>query len=163
MRIDRNQTLTVTITPKGLFPFINDPLDPFCGTIAILLHGHSTALLDNRDGSPRPKDVGGMRDDLVGDATNEALNTITAEDVSSLTSMMDAATNCVETQEVADELTPAAEPPPEPPKKSNWLWWLLAAGAATQLGEGPFDDIYGSSLDIEEFQGSSTDNDPYSL
>lgn len=160
MRFDRNQVLTVTVTPKGLLPFLNAPLDPFCGDIAILLHGHSTALLDNRDGAPRPKDVGDMRDDLVGDG---ALDAVTAEDVSSLLYVMNNATNDVATQPV-DDTPPAVDQPAEPaPGKSNWMWGLLAAGAAAALGEGQFDDIYGSSLDMEEFQGSSTDNDPYSL
>lgn len=81
LRIDRNQTLTIYITPKGLFPFNKGPADPFCGTICILLHGHMTALLDNRDGAPRPKDVGRMRDDITG---LECLNEVTEDDVAQL-------------------------------------------------------------------------------
>ena len=170
MRIDRNQVLTVVITPKGLFPFTGTPFDTFCGNISVLLHGHVTALLDNRDGYPRPKDVGGMRDDLTGDGAldtstpNAALNAVTAEDVQSLMYWMNNATNDVATQTVDDEPmaveTPSSAPPAE---KNNWLWFLLATGAAISLGDGQMDDIYGSSLDIEEFQNSSTDNDPYSL
>jgi hypothetical protein len=81
LRIDRNQTLTIFITPKGLFPFNKGPADPFCGTICILLHGHLTALLDNRDGAPRPKDVGRLRDDTTG---LQCLEEVTEDDVNQL-------------------------------------------------------------------------------
>jgi hypothetical protein len=81
LRIDRGQTLSVVITPKGLFPFVNDPQQTVCGNICVLLHAHSTALLDNRDGAPRPKDVGAMRDDLTGTGL---LEQVTKEDVSQL-------------------------------------------------------------------------------
>jgi hypothetical protein len=89
LRIDRNQVLTITITPKGLFPFNKGPLDPFCGTICCLLHGHMTALLDNRDGAPRPKDVGRLRDDVTG---LQCLDEVTEADVHQMLDWLDGAT-----------------------------------------------------------------------
>lgn len=81
LRIDRNQTFTVVITPKGLFPFLNNPTDTVCGSIGMLTNGHLTALLDNRDGWPRPRDVGWLRDDPEGTAT---LDETTEEDVAAI-------------------------------------------------------------------------------
>lgn len=89
LRIDRNQTLNVVITPKGLAPFLSTPLDSVCGNICVLLHAHSTALLDNRDGAPRPKDVGRMRDDVTGCGL---LDQVTKEDVDQLEMWINAAT-----------------------------------------------------------------------
>lgn len=89
LRIDRNQTFTVILTPKGLFPFLKGPNDTYCATLCVLLHGHLQALLDNRDGAPRPKDVGKIRDDLWGDGT---LREVTAEDVAQMMAWLDAAT-----------------------------------------------------------------------
>lgn len=89
LRIDRNQTLMITITPKGLFPFLNTSLEPFCGNICILMHGHLTALLDNRDGAPRPKDIGRLRDDVWGDGE---LYNVTAADVCQLLRWLNGAT-----------------------------------------------------------------------
>jgi hypothetical protein len=82
LRIDRNQTLTVVITPKGAFPFNKPPMSSFCGTICVLLHGHRLSLMDNRDGGPRPKDVGEIRDlfdpsDVINSVTKEELQWIT--------------------------------------------------------------------------------------
>ena len=109
LRIDRNQTLTIYITPKGLFPFNKGPADPFCGTICILLHGHLTALLDNRDGAPRPKDVGRLRDDTTG---LECLNEVTEGDVHQLLDWIDAASAnaTMPTQEDQSVENPAAYP-----------------------------------------------------
>lgn len=87
--IDRNQTLVVYVTVKGLFPFGKGPLDPFCGTICCLLHGHRTALLDNRDGAPRPKDVGALRDNI---SCTGLLEQVTEGDVHQLLNWMDKAT-----------------------------------------------------------------------
>jgi hypothetical protein len=101
LRIDRNQTLTVVATPKGLFPFNNGPADPFCGSICCLLHGHIEALRDNRDGAPRPKDVGRMRDDVNGDGL---LNEVTEADVRQLLDWLD------------DASANAAQPTPEAPR-----------------------------------------------
>lgn len=98
LRIDRNQTLSVVITPKGLFPFVNNPLQPLCGNICVLMHGHATALLDNRDGAPRPKDVGAMRDDITG---NALLDQVTADDVKQLLMWCNAAT--AETTQVPED------------------------------------------------------------
>ena len=60
--VDRGQTLGVRITVKGPFPFTKTRNDTFCGTICILLHGWMASLMDNRDGAPRPSDVGAMLD-----------------------------------------------------------------------------------------------------
>jgi hypothetical protein len=89
LRIDRNQTLVVYITVKGLAPFAKGPLDPFCGTICCLLHGHRTALLDNRDGAPRPKDVGALRDNI--DCTG-LIEQVTPGDLAQLMHWLDNAT-----------------------------------------------------------------------
>lgn len=89
LRIDRNQTLNIIITPLGLAPFLKGPNDTYCATICILLHGHLEALLDNRDGAPRPKDVGRLRDDLWGDG---ALMQVTTEDVAQLLAWLDSST-----------------------------------------------------------------------
>lgn len=89
LRIDRGQTLNVVVTPRGLYPYVYDPLQSVCGNICVLLHAHSTALLDNRDGAPRPKDVGAMRDDLTG---NGLLNQVTQEDVDQLMQWLNGAT-----------------------------------------------------------------------
>lgn len=82
LRFDRNQMLTVTITPRGPFPFNKPPLSSFCGTICVLLHGHRLNLMDNRDGGPRPRDVGEIRDlfdptDVINSVTSEELQWIT--------------------------------------------------------------------------------------
>jgi hypothetical protein len=100
LRLDRNQTFQVIITLKGLYPYISDPLAPMCGIIGVLMHGHQTALLDNRDGTPRPKDVGLMRDDLNGDG---CLDDVTAEDVQDLMRYMEGAT--------ANAVVPDTSPP----------------------------------------------------
>lgn len=160
LRIDRNQTFTVIITPKGLAPFLKGPNDTYCATLCVLLHGHLQALLDNRDGAPRPKDVGKLRDDLWGDGT---LRSVTAEDVAQMMAWLDAATanaapaNPTETPStksdvgstsamsspVASEVAPAAlvDSTPEPAKASPAAATggvLLAAAAAALLlnGEG---------------------------
>ncbi len=62
MRFDRNQQLTIRITVKGAFPFQKTSQDTFCGSLGILTHGWLGSLLDNRDGTARPIDVGDMRD-----------------------------------------------------------------------------------------------------
>lgn len=80
LRIDRNQTFTVVITPKGLYPFLNGS-STVCGSIGTVVNGHITALLDNRDGWPRPRDVGWLRDDPNGTAT---LEEVTEEDVAAI-------------------------------------------------------------------------------
>lgn len=99
LRIDRNQTLSVVLTPKGLAPFLKGPLDTFCATICVLLHGHLEALLDNRDGAPRPKDVGRLRDDLWGTAT---LDEVSQADVDQLLTWIDGASaNAAPTNEAA--------------------------------------------------------------
>ena len=86
LRIDRNQTLSVIITPLGLFPFVKTAADTYCATLCILLHGHLEALLDNRDGAPRPKDVGRLRDDANGDGE---VKNVTVEDVTQLLAWLD--------------------------------------------------------------------------
>ncbi len=88
LRIDRNQVFSVVITPLGLAPFVNTSADTFCETLCVLLHGHLQALLDNRDGAPRPKDVGRLRDDLWGTGT---LDEVTMEDVTQLYSWLNGA------------------------------------------------------------------------
>lgn len=62
MRFDRNETVTVRITPLGPFPFAKSPYDTFCCTVCVLMHGWLGSLMDNRDGAARPVDVGGLRD-----------------------------------------------------------------------------------------------------
>jgi hypothetical protein len=168
LRIDRGQTLNVVITPKGLAPFLSTPLDSVCGNICVLLHGHSTALLDNRDGAPRPKDVGRMRDDVTGCGL---LDQVTKEDVDQLEMWVNAATAEVTevpmdaNNQVAGNLTPdvsSVSPPAVAPakvddheqqlatdqtaaNKSLTTAIITAAAIATALGEN---------------EGSSVSQDP---
>lgn len=138
LRIDRNQTLTVWITPLGLYPYTPNPADTFCVNICCLLHGHMEALLDNRDGAPRPKDVGRLRDDLNGDAT---LDEVTPEDVKQLYQWLDGATA---NAAVPTEPTsfPTTVPPTQVPVTTPASSGLVAGGAlaaaiiaAASLGE----------------------------
>lgn len=55
---DRNQTLTVEITILGAYPFVKTPADPFTGTMCVYVHGWKPTIMDNRDGAPRPVDMG---------------------------------------------------------------------------------------------------------
>lgn len=78
--VDRGETLGVQITVKGPFPFTKTSQDTFCGTICILLHGWMASLMDNRDGAPRPSDVGEMRDGVG----NETIGEVTTDDLRDL-------------------------------------------------------------------------------
>lgn len=86
--IDRGQTLGVQITVKGPFPFTKTVQDTFCGTICVLLHGWMASLMDNRDGAPRPSDVGEMREGVG----NETVPDINAADVRELLTWIGAVT-----------------------------------------------------------------------
>lgn len=182
LRIDRNQTLSVVITPKGLFPFLNTPLQSVCGNICVLLHTHATALLDNRDGAPRPKDVGDMRDDLTGDGL---LNQVTQDDVDQLMMWLNGATqeavavpDAQGKQDRSSSLEQIVGPPdaaalqakqaqsdkaltdPAVAANNKLLATILAAGAAAaMLGNSAVDDAPSSSVD-EEY-GSSLTPDPF--
>lgn len=72
IRFDRNETITVRITPLGLFPFTKSTYDTFCCTVCVLLHGWLGSLMDNRDGAARPVDVGGNRDFMGDEVTKDA-------------------------------------------------------------------------------------------
>lgn len=113
LRIDRNQTFSVVVTPLGLAPFVLGPLDPFCDTLCPLLHGHLEALLDNRDGAPRPKDVGRLRDDLWGTGT---LHEVTAEDVIQLTTWLNGVSADAEpAPDVGNRTATSGDVQPKPP------------------------------------------------
>jgi hypothetical protein len=57
---DHDSTLSVLINYKGPYPFLKDPTDTFCGTINVQLLGWLGSLMDNRDGAPKPVDMGSM-------------------------------------------------------------------------------------------------------
>jgi hypothetical protein len=182
LRIDRGQTLSVVITPKGLYPYINDPMQSVCGNICALLHGHSTALLDNRDGAPRPKDVGAMRDDVTGSGL---LSQVTREDVNQLIQWLNGATteaaavpSTVGKTDGPSSMTQIIEPPntnvlaaqqsrsdkdlTDAATSANSKLLaavLVAAGGAALLGESAVNDDIESSTD--EYYGSSLNNDPF--
>ncbi len=80
LRFDRNETISIFITPRGLFPFPKTPADSFCGNICVLLHGWIASLIDNRDGAMRPIDVGRMREG-TGD---ELASAVSADDMTLL-------------------------------------------------------------------------------
>ena len=182
LRIDRGQTLSVVITPKGLYPYVNDPLQSVCGNICVLLHGHSTALLDNRDGAPRPKDVGAMRDDINGTglldqvtqadvdqlmmwlngATTEAVaspsavgKTAGSSSMASIIAPPTAEVRAIQQAQSDKALTDAAT------AANSKLFYTVAAAAAaaTMLGESAVDDDPTSSVD--EVYGSSLTPDPF--
>jgi len=141
LRIDRNQTLVVYVTAKGLAPFAKGPLDPFCGTICCLLHGHRTALLDNRDGGPRPKDVGSLQDNL--DCAG-LISQVTEEDVRQLLHWLNRATaDAAPPNTPARDVDPSTTATPVIPvttkntKDSDLLVGAIAAAviAAASLGE----------------------------
>lgn len=79
---DRGESLTVVITVKGLYPFTRTEQETFCGTICILLQGWLASIMDNRDGAPRPSDVGDMRsgvgNETYGDITENYIETLMA-------------------------------------------------------------------------------------
>lgn len=85
---DRGETLSVQITMKGLFPFTKTVQDTFCGTLCILLRGYLASLIDNRDGAPRPSDVGEMRSGVG----NETYGELTEDYVKLLLAWVDAVT-----------------------------------------------------------------------
>ncbi len=80
LRFDRNETISIFITPKGLFPFPKTPADSFCGNICVLLHGWIASLIDNRDGAMRPIDVGRMREG----SGDELASAVSADDMTLL-------------------------------------------------------------------------------
>ena len=86
--IDRGENLTVKITVKGPYPFTKTQQDTFCGDICVLLHGWLGSLTDNRDGAPRPVDVGEMREGVG----NETLKETTEEYVKTLLAWVGAVT-----------------------------------------------------------------------
>ena len=183
LRIDRNQTFSVVLTPKGLFPFVNNPLQALCGNICCLIHSHATALLDNRDGGSRPKDVGAMRDDLSGTGM---LAAVTAEDVAQLQAWLDGASANAASPSVdggsstsasndvvgasfskaADEAAMRALQAQADAKladastasNSKLLTTIVAAGAVA-VALGDTDDIVGSEQD--EVYGSSLAPNPF--
>ncbi len=86
--VDRGETLGVQITVKGPYPFSKTNLDTFCAGICILLHGWMASLMDNRDGAPRPSDVGEMREGVG----NETVPQITQDDVTELLTWINSVT-----------------------------------------------------------------------
>jgi len=72
MRFDRNQIMTIQLTNLGAFPFQKTNQDTFCGSLGIIPHGYLGSLMDNRDGTARPIDVGPMRDYFGVDALSES-------------------------------------------------------------------------------------------
>jgi len=165
LRIDRNQTFSVVITTKGLAPFLKTNQDTFCATICVLLHGHLLALLDNRDGGPRPRDVGALRDDLWGTGM---LDEVTAGDVQQLLAWMDGASANASPEDVtpagsnagtADVAAPRMVEQPvaqkivEPPKADDGSINKIVGGgilaavvAAAALGENDGSSVSPSPL-----------------
>ena len=86
--VDRGETLSVQITVKGTYPFTKTQMDTFCGTICILLQGWLATLMDNRDGAPRPSDVGEMREGVG----NETYSELTEDYVKTLLTWVGAVT-----------------------------------------------------------------------
>lgn len=78
--VDRGETLSIQLTVKGPYPFTKNEQDTFCGTICLLLQGWIATIMDNRDGAPRPSDVGEMRagvgNETYADLTEDYVKTL---------------------------------------------------------------------------------------
>ncbi len=72
-RIDRDQTITVTVSVLGAYPFTKTPSDIFAQCVTVILHGWLAPLPDGRDGAPRPADVGDATDMPSDDEAIDAL------------------------------------------------------------------------------------------
>jgi hypothetical protein len=63
LRVDRNQTLTITATAIGPFPNNRLPSDPLVINAKFLAYGYLDQLRDTRDGGFKPRVSGGERGD----------------------------------------------------------------------------------------------------
>lgn len=53
VRVDKNQTLTITCTALGPFPFVRTVADPCNAVFSVIPYGYMDRLRDTRDGAPK--------------------------------------------------------------------------------------------------------------